>query len=208
MTTNTKPVDSEALRLERDRRWDAGETIEEIDADLRTRGIDPGSLGNPKSALERPETAGSTGAAAGVRSSGDRGSAAQRRPTEAEIREAIDERLTEMAGQVFDQQDDLGNALERVAITAAAPIVDYAVEVLEGLGHGGGWEPMRDVPAGLWRDLRPSEALRLRELMSEASRRAADRARTLIVDELVAAAMTFEAEYPDAPRGRYWIDER
>ena len=45
------------LRRERDRRWDAGENIAEIDADFRARGIDPdtfGPLGSAEAATIDP----------------------------------------------------------------------------------------------------------------------------------------------------------
>jgi hypothetical protein len=60
------------------------------------------------------------------------------------------------------------------------------------------WGPL-DRSEGPWQDLRPSEALRLRALIGEAERRAVDRARQAIVEEVVAAGLAFVAEYPDAP---------
>jgi hypothetical protein len=52
----------------------------------------------------------------------------------------------------------------------------------------------------LARDLRPSEADRLRTLIYEAEERATAACHDLIVREYTAAALAFVAEYPDAPR--------
>lgn len=51
-----------------------------------------------------------------------------------------------------------------------------------------------------WGDLRPSEAARLGEIISEAQERAEEKARAAIIEEVIGAALTFAAEYPDAPR--------
>lgn len=58
-------------------------------------------------------------------------------------------------------------------------------------------------PGDVWRsDLRPSEAIRLRQIAREARERAKHRAQEAIVEELVAAALRFAEEYPDAPRAK------
>lgn len=70
------------LRDERDRRWDAGETIASIDADFAARGIDPRAIGSPRAA-------GATRAATGGPSDAERApGAVRRRPPE--ILETID----------------------------------------------------------------------------------------------------------------------
>jgi hypothetical protein len=51
-----------------------------------------------------------------------------------------------------------------------------------------------------WADLRPSEVERLDQLLTDARARAAERAEAVILEELVAAALTFADEHPDAPR--------
>jgi hypothetical protein len=51
-----------------------------------------------------------------------------------------------------------------------------------------------------WRDLRPSESARLEAIVVAAEARAWGRAHAAIVEEAVAAALAFAAEYPDAPR--------
>jgi hypothetical protein len=51
-----------------------------------------------------------------------------------------------------------------------------------------------------WRDLRPSETARLEAIITAAEARAWARAHAAIVEEAVAAALVFAAEYPDAPR--------
>ena len=53
-----------------------------------------------------------------------------------------------------------------------------------------------------WRDLRPSESARLEAIITAAEARAWARAHAAIVEEAVAAALTFAAEYPDAPRAQ------
>lgn len=54
--------------------------------------------------------------------------------------------------------------------------------------------------AYVWTNLRPTEAARLRELVEEGRQRALERAREAITAEIVAAAMQFASEFPDAPR--------
>ncbi len=52
----------------------------------------------------------------------------------------------------------------------------------------GVWEPLREAPENtLWGDLRPSEAIRLSELVSAACDQARDRCVPIILDELTAA---------------------
>jgi hypothetical protein len=57
-----------------------------------------------------------------------------------------------------------------------------------------------DAPDSLWRDLRRSEARRLRELVTDAIAAATRRCEAVILEELTAAGVTFAAEHPDAPR--------
>ena len=54
--------------------------------------------------------------------------------------------------------------------------------------------------SSLWRDLRPSESSRLEAISTAAEARAWARAHAAIVEEAVAAALAFAAEYPEAPR--------
>jgi len=51
-----------------------------------------------------------------------------------------------------------------------------------------------------WTDLRASEKRRLRKLMETGERTAQARARAIVIEEAVAAALAFAAQYPDAPR--------
>ena len=51
-----------------------------------------------------------------------------------------------------------------------------------------------------WRDLRPSESARLEAIITAAEARAWARCHDALVEEAVAAALTFAGEYPDAPR--------
>jgi hypothetical protein len=54
----------------------------------------------------------------------------------------------------------------------------------------------------LWRDLTPSQAARLRQLVTEAEEAVYNEARALITDRLVRAASQFAAEHADAPRAK------
>ncbi|HLY13354.1 MAG TPA: hypothetical protein VKR24_03320, partial [Candidatus Limnocylindrales bacterium] len=51
-------------------------------------------------------------------------------------------------------------------------------------------DPEHPIP-GSWNDLRPSEAVILRDLVKAAAARALDRCEAIIVDELTAAGVTF-----------------
>ena len=51
-----------------------------------------------------------------------------------------------------------------------------------------------------WTDLRRSEKARLHKLLAKAERTAQARARAIVIEEAVAAALAFAAQYPDAPR--------
>jgi hypothetical protein len=104
MSTKTRH-DVEALRLERDRRWDAGETIEQIDADFTARGIDPRTLG----AVGSSETAGQTRAAADGRSIGDRGEAVP--APDATVRRLADTFL-EVLGPALQAWEDVRDATD------------------------------------------------------------------------------------------------
>ena len=79
---------------------------------------------------------------------------------------------------------DVGDALDCAAYTA--------LESGDDVGD--------DAPDSLWRDLRRSEARRLRELVTGAIDAAASRCEAIILEELTAAGVTFAAEHPDAPR--------
>lgn len=84
----------------------------------------------------------------------------------------------------------------------ATPLIASAGWTLESNG-GSAWEPL-NAPHGaelaIWRDLRPSEAVRLMELLRVAQERATARCRAAILEELAAAGDTFAGEHPDAPR--------
>lgn len=79
---------------------------------------------------------------------------------------------------------DVGDALDCAAFTALESEYDAG----------------DDAPDSLWRDLRRSEARRLRELVTGAIDAAASRCEAIILEELTAAGVTFAAEHPDAPR--------
>jgi len=102
-----------------------------------------------------------------------------------------------------DENARIADNIEMLVRQAAGPIVAPAIEILEGLGRGGGWEPVRPEPAGLWHDLRPSEALELRELVDAAIVDAAAECGAVITAHLAAAASTFGDRHPDLPRGNW-----
>jgi hypothetical protein len=107
-------------------------------------------------------------------------------PTEAEIRQALVERVS---------RSDSPHVKLGEAIDTAMDVVGYIeLDMADDLS----------VPAlsDLWSDLRPSEARRLAEIVDEAKDRALEAAWEIIAEEAVQAALTFAAEYPDAPRAR------
>lgn len=116
---------------------------------------------------------------------------ARRKPTEAEIRAALLSWLEEpspMAGGT------MRSAIVEV-INNVADVLDVAAfDVLDSS------DPGRPDGDGFWRDLRPSEALYLREQLEAAVTRASVACVRIIVRELVAAGVRFAERYPDAPR--------
>ncbi len=108
-------------------------------------------------------------------------------PTEAEIRAAIE---ADMAAYPNDNEESrLREAIDRMA---------------DSLNWHRDLDPVEDevfeYGNNIWTDLRPSQAQRLAELREAAQERGYQSAREAILDELVAAALAFGAEYPDAPR--------
>ena len=108
-------------------------------------------------------------------------------PTEAEIREALEAYIAKWP--------------ETRTVALDEAVMGYAdgirwrsgdVDLVDADYHEGG--------DGLWRDLRPSECVRLRTLLYEAEQRATVAAHETILREYVAAALTFADEHPDAPR--------
>lgn len=108
-------------------------------------------------------------------------------PTEAEIREAIEDRNRRYRK---DASDRLAEAVD-TALDALAYI-----EIDDGLGDHSGAVVLSD----LWTDLRPSEAARLRELIDVARQRLLASLWPMVVDAALEAGVTFAREYPDAPR--------
>lgn len=95
--------------------------------------------------------------------------------TEAEIRAEIDRTLDPIAADIGSLIYDYQGPINYVA-------------------------PDQGEPASLWRNLRPSEAQRLDELQGAMYRELEPVIDALIRDAVVKAALTFAAEYPDAPR--------
>lgn len=109
-------------------------------------------------------------------------------PTEAEIRALLDARR---AAYPLDG----GDAKLDEAIGELFAIIDY-----RPLDEDEAEPGETATGAEVWTDLRPSEWMRLRELVKEAQTRAKARALEAIVAEIHASAVAFAAEYPDAPR--------
>lgn len=73
-----------------------------------------------------------------------------------------------------------------------AAVLDYAADPFR-------WRD-EDSLSDVWVDLRYSEAIRLNELLDAAVERATDAAMEGVKHEIVAAALAFAAEHPNAPR--------
>lgn len=63
-----------------------------------------------------------------------------------------------------------------------------------------GYHDAEGSTSDIWTDLRNSEGLRLAQLVDIAAERTIERVRAIVIEEVVAAALAFAAEYPDAPR--------
>ena len=117
--------------------------------------------------------------------------------TEAEIRAAIERRMSERIGALdgcTDGHGELRCLIDRVA----EPLTYPALLILTGDYD----ETYSEEGGDIWRDLRPSEARGLLAIVHEARERAAARVAPIIVEELVAAGVRFAEEHPDAPRAR------
>jgi hypothetical protein len=112
-------------------------------------------------------------------------------PTEQEIRAALERKLT-------NWPDDNGESELADAIRKYSSPVRYTPLPRDDWHEWGA----HALNTELWDDLRPQEAERLGGLVAAAVRRAHERARAVIFDELVTAGLAFAAEYPDAPRGK------
>ena len=114
-------------------------------------------------------------------------------PTEAEIREAIAWRIS-TAWPGDNPADAIREAIEQMGDFMYGPSADkLSGEPARGLLP-------REWPGDLWDDLRRPEAARLDELYVLGTKRALGMCLELVMDELVAVALAFAAEYPDAPR--------
>jgi len=109
-------------------------------------------------------------------------------PTEAEIRAALEERTAKYPS-------DNGQRLLDEAVDKAFDVVGY-IELDENDALAFGAYALSD----LWEDLRPTEVVRLHQLVRWAQERAKAAAWEAIIQECVAAGLKFAAEYPDAPR--------
>lgn len=105
---------------------------------------------------------------------------------------------------VIDERSDGGlrAQLRRLVAEVAGPLVASAAYTAEGGGEV--WEPWRTIDAAvddrIWTDLRPSEAMRLMDLVRVAIDRAVPAAERIIVEAIVGAALQFDDENPDVLR--------
>jgi len=111
-------------------------------------------------------------------------------PTEAEIRATIEAAWGDSPRD--DPRDKLAQAVE-----AFAQPIRWKLNGIELAADEAEFAQLGDA---LWKDLRPSESVRLLDLLYEAEQRALERAQETIMGEYTAAALAFAAEFPDAPR--------
>jgi len=111
-------------------------------------------------------------------------------PTEQEIRAELNRRVTDYPHD--DPREPLKEAIDAWASILTSPAYDI-LESPDPRDEG-------DDSTELWADLRPSEAIVLRRLATEAIDRVFERCQELVTEEVVAAALAFAAEHPDAPR--------
>lgn len=81
----------------------------------------------------------------------------------------------------------------------AKPLTDSAARTIEASG-GSEWEPLKEEDAGpeaIWCDLRPSEAVLLIDLVSQAADVAVGKIREIIEEEITIAVRKFLAEVPE-----------
>lgn len=105
-------------------------------------------------------------------------------PTEQEIREAVQKQL-----DVLIAEDGTNTP-------------DWIAAVLTPLRYN---PPSMDYNPSLWADLRPSQEARLEALEEEVFRKADAlmlEVAARLAEAVVEAALTFAAEYPDAPRAK------
>jgi hypothetical protein len=112
-------------------------------------------------------------------------------PTEAEIRASI-----EAAWQQFPNDDPRRRLAE--VVPAFADPIRWQLGDSDLLEEEQEFGQLGDA---IWKDLRPTEAVRLLKLLYAAEQRALAGAIDLIVGEYVAAALAFAGEFPDIPRG-------
>lgn len=121
-------------------------------------------------------------------------------PTEADIREAL-----QLRPELWPN-DNPTKHLGEVVVDFASFLTSPAFDALENPDSRAP-EDLSNAADDVWAsDLRPSEAVRLREIAQEGIARATERAQAAIVDELVAAALRFAEEFPDAPRARVPVE--
>jgi hypothetical protein len=114
-------------------------------------------------------------------------------PTEAEIRADVVSFLESPSPMgLSSMRDALRSVVRDIADTIDVPAFN-ALESDRDVGD----DESHDA---LWRDLRRSEARRLRELVTAAIDRATERCEAIILDEVTAPGIAFAKEFPEAPR--------
>lgn len=121
-------------------------------------------------------------------------------PTEQEIREAVVRRLE-------DWPNDNPMAPLRDAIKGMTSMLEVYIpdsrDSAETIRELSGAEPD---PDDLWWNLRPTEAARLNAIREEVCKQAAHHAVVANTSAIVAGALRFAAEYPDAPRAKVPVE--
>ncbi len=116
----------------------------------------------------------------------------RRAPTEQEVRASLEAFL--------EASSPMSVGTMRDALRCAIRDVGDALDCAAFTALGSEYDAGDDAPDSLWRDLRRSEARRLRELVTGAIDAAASRCEAIALEELTAAGVAFAAEHPDAPR--------
>jgi hypothetical protein len=136
----------------------------------------------------------------GVHSDPKAGTTAGRSPLFYTAVAAVNRQVTRDDAEPYvDHLSSIRDNVDALIRRAADPIVAPALAILAGLAPAG-WEPARSVPPGIFRDLRPSEALTLRHLVEDAIGELVDEWTTRVAQRLGDVVVTFAELHPDAQR--------
>lgn len=125
-------------------------------------------------------------------------------PTEAEIRDSIDQGLR-LDGVEGFSTDDFGGLIDSFRAIMDSDLA----RVRTGWAEDFNPNIPGPHPGTLWADMRPSEGLELHSAMQAVLTRVLQEATAKLVDGCVAAALAFGERHPDIPRGHWptgWTD--